>query len=160
MSVRPANRNDEDAVLRVPWSRSSRPLPQHSLRPLQSFLEQEASSGLVLLTAAVAALSWANSPWPASYEKLWSNQLSIRLGPWLVEEDLRHWVNDGLMSLFFLVVGLEIKRELLSGDLPDMRTAAEPVVPSIGGMIVPIAKRGGCAASEASRPARGGDVGP
>ena len=96
---------------------------------------------------------------PVSYEELWSNQLSVRLGPWLVEEDLRHWVNDGLMSLFFLL-GLEIKRELLTGELRDLRTAAVPVVASIGGMIVPIAKREGCAALEASQPARGGDVGP
>jgi Na+/H+ antiporter NhaA len=78
----------------------------------------------------------------------------------LVEEDLRHWVNDGLMSLFFLVVGLEIKRELLTAELRDLRTAAVPVVAAIGGMVVPIAKRKGCGASEASRPVRGGDVGP
>ena len=160
MSVRQANdRNDRELVLRVPWSRSSRALPRHLLRPLQSFLEQEASSGLVLLTAAVAALPWANSPWPVPYKELWSNQLSVRLGPWLVEEDLRHWVNDGLMSLFFLL-GLEIKRGLLTGELRELRTAAVPVVASIGGMIVPIAKREGSAAWEASRPARGGDVGP
>ncbi len=137
MPGHPATHHNEDVVLRAPWSRSSRPLPRHLLRPLQSFLEEEASSGLVLLTAAAAALVWANSPWRTSYEELWTSQFPIRLGPWLVEEDVRHWVNDGLMSLFFLVVGLEIKRELLTGELRDLRTAAVPVVAAIGGMLVP-----------------------
>lgn len=106
-------------------------------RRVQTFLEQEASSGVVLLGAAVVALVSANSPWRTSYDALWSNQLSVRLGPLSVEDDLRRWVNDGLMSLFFLVVCLEIKRELLTGELRDVRTAAVPIIAALGGMAVP-----------------------
>jgi NhaA family Na+:H+ antiporter len=107
------------------------------VQPLQSFLDHEAAGGLVLLGAAVVALAWANSPWKAGYEDLWTTELTVRLGSWSVAEDLRHWVNDGLMALFFLVVGLEIKRELLIGELRDPRTAAVPVIAALGGMAVP-----------------------
>jgi NhaA family Na+:H+ antiporter len=123
--------------VRAPWSRSERPLPRRVVRPLQSFLDEESSSGIVLLGAAIVALVWANSPWRDSYEELWTTELTLRLGSWSIAEDLRHWVNDGLMSLFFLVVGLEIKRELLTGELRDPRTASVPVVAALGGMVVP-----------------------
>ena len=83
------------------------------------------------------ALGWANSPWGSTYERLWSMPAEIRLGGWVIGQDLRHWVNDGLMTLFFLVVGLEIKREFLTGELQEWRVAALPVVAAIGGMIVP-----------------------
>ena len=72
-----------------------------------------------------------------AYERLWSTPAEVRLGDWAIGDDLRHWVNDGLMTLFFLVVGLEIKREFLTGELQDRRAAALPVVAAIGGMIVP-----------------------
>jgi NhaA family Na+:H+ antiporter len=91
----------------------------------------------VLLAAAIVALVWANSPWRASYEDLWTTELTVRLGGWSITDDLRHWVNDGLMALFFLVVGLEIKRELLTGELRDRRTATVPIVAALGGMVVP-----------------------
>jgi NhaA family Na+:H+ antiporter len=107
------------------------------LQPLQSFLEAEASSAVLLLSAAVLAIAWANSPWSDSYEDLWGTLLTFRIGDWVVREDLRHLVNDGLMSLFFLVVGLEIKREFLTGELRDRRAAALPVVAALGGMVVP-----------------------
>jgi NhaA family Na+:H+ antiporter len=92
---------------------------------------------MVLLAAAVLALVLANSPWAESYERLWRTELAVRLGPWSFGADLRHWINDGLMTVFFLVVGLEIKRELVNGELRDRRKAALPVVGALGGMILP-----------------------
>jgi NhaA family Na+:H+ antiporter len=124
-------------ALRVPWSRSDRPLARRVAQPLQSFLEAEASSAILLVSAAAVALVWANSPWRESYAELWGTRLTLRIAGWELSEDLRHWVNDGLMSIFFLVVGLEIKRELLTGELRDRRAAALPVVAAIGGMVVP-----------------------
>ena len=106
-------------------------------RVLRQFLETEAAGGIVLLVAAVVALVWANSPWSGSYETLWHTDLSIGLGRFVLVEDLRHWVNDGLMALFFFVVGLEIKRELVHGDLREPRVAAMPAIAALGGMAVP-----------------------
>ncbi len=106
-------------------------------RPLRQFLDTEAAGGVLLLVAAVAALAWANSPWSGSYRAVWETDLTLRLGRWALTHDLRHWVNDGLMTLFFLVVGLEIKRELVCGDLREPRTAAVPVLAAVGGMAVP-----------------------
>jgi len=106
-------------------------------RVLRQFLETEAAGGIVLLVAAVVALVWANSPWSGSYEALWHTDLSVGLGRFVVGDDLRHWVNDGLMALFFFVVGLEIKRELVHGDLRDPRVAAIPAIAAVGGMAVP-----------------------
>ena len=123
--------------LRSPWSRSGRPLPRRVLQPLQSFLAEETASALLLLTAAVVALVWVNSPWGGTYDRLWHMELSIGLGDWRISEDLRGWVNDGLMTLFFLVVGLEIKRELTTGELRDVRAAALPAIAALGGMVVP-----------------------
>ena len=106
-------------------------------RVLRQFLETEAAGGMVLLVAAVVALLWANSPWRGSYESLWSTELSVGVGRFVLVEDLRHWVNDGLMAVFFFVVGLEIKRELVHGDLRDPRVAALPAIAALGGMVVP-----------------------
>lgn len=101
------------------------------------FVRTEASGGVVLVVAAVVALVWANSPWQDSYEKLWHSQVSIGFGVFRVEEDLRHFVNDGLMALFFFVVGLEVKREVVHGELADRRVAALPAFAALGGMVVP-----------------------
>jgi NhaA family Na+:H+ antiporter len=102
--------------------------------PLVEFLHDEASSGVAVLLAAVAALVWANG-WPEGYEALWGHELSIAR----LDLDLRHWVNDGLMALFFFVVGLEIKRELVVGELRDRRAAALPAIAAAGGVLLPIA---------------------
>ena len=123
--------------VRPPWARSDRPLPRRVLRPLQEFLSTSSASATLLFLAALVAVVWANSPWQGSYEQLWTTSLGTRLGTWSIELDLRHWVNDGLMALFFLVAGMEIKRELLIGELRDRRAAALPVVAAIGGMVVP-----------------------
>ena len=106
-------------------------------RVVRQFMQTEAAGGIVLLVAAVVALIWANSPWSGSYRTLWHTELSLRVGRFGLAEDLQHWVNDGLMALFFLVVGLEIKRELVCGELRDPRTAAMPAIAAAGGMAVP-----------------------
>src|SRR5919109_5019299 len=105
--------------------------------PLKDFLHTEAAGGLFLLAATVVALGWANSPLAAGYEAFWSRELTIGAGPLAVTEDLKHWVNDGLMALFFFVVGLETKRELVVGELRDPRRASLPVLAALGGVVVP-----------------------
>ena len=107
------------------------------LGPLQRFLRLEAASGLLLLSAAALAFAWANSPWAASYEALWSTPLGARVGPFEIQKPFLLWVNDGLMAIFFFVVGLEIKRELTAGELRDPRRAALPLLSAVGGMLVP-----------------------
>jgi len=108
------------------------------LNPLRNFLRTEAGGGAVLLAAALAAIIWANSPWRAAYHDLWHHELVVGGGGWAVRESLQHWVNDGLMALFFFVVGLEIKREVVHGELQDRRAAALPVLAAVGGMAVPV----------------------
>jgi NhaA family Na+:H+ antiporter len=119
------------------WVTSNRPIPRLLVRPLREFLDTETAGGIVLLGATAVALGWANSPWRAAYDALWSTDLAIRLGPFSIVEDLRHWVNDGLMAVFFFVVGLEIKREMVAGELRYARSAALPIVGAFGGMIMP-----------------------
>lgn len=106
-------------------------------RPVQAFLSAESSGGIVLLIAAVVALAWSNSPWGDSYGHFWHARVSLGFGPAVHAMSLEHWVNDGLMVVFFLLVGLEIKRELLLGELATVRRAALPVAAALGGMIVP-----------------------
>jgi NhaA family Na+:H+ antiporter len=91
----------------------------------------------VLLLAAVAALVWANSPWDAAYHSLFGTVIELGVGRWSIEMDLAEWINDAAMTLFFLVVGLEIKRELVHGELRDIRQAAVPLIGAAGGMLVP-----------------------
>ena len=91
---------------RPTWLESDRALARTVGRPLASFLQVEAAGGLVLLVAAIAALVWANSPWDASYTTFWHSEVTVQVGSWSVESDLLHVVNDGLMTLFFFVVGL------------------------------------------------------
>jgi NhaA family Na+:H+ antiporter len=122
--------------VRMPWSRSERRVPR-LLRPLQTFLQTEAAGGALLLAAAVAALVWANSPWRGSYERLWHTELTLTLGSWTLSHDLREWINEGLMTVFFFVVGLEIKREVVTGELRDPRAAALPILAAVGGMATP-----------------------
>jgi Na+/H+ antiporter NhaA len=107
--------------------------------PVRDFLGTETGSAIVLLAAAIVALLWANSPWSDSYESLWTTKLSIRIGGGGISADLRHWVNEGLMTFFFLVVGLEAKREFDMGEMRERRRLAIPVLAALGGMAVPIA---------------------
>jgi Na+:H+ antiporter, NhaA family len=113
--------------------------PARVLSPVTDFLRTEAGGGVVLLAATVAALGWANSPWAEGYDGFWHRSLTIGSGSWAVREDLQHWVNDGLMVVFFFLIGLEIKRELVVGELRDPRTASLPVLAAVGGMALPAA---------------------
>ena len=107
--------------------------------PLRNFLHTEASGGILLLGAAIVALVWANSPLSASYVALWHTPVAIEIGEFRLAEDLHFWINDGLMAIFFFVVGLEIKRELLIGELTSIRRALLPVAGAIGGALLPAA---------------------
>jgi NhaA family Na+:H+ antiporter len=125
--------------LRLPWSASDRLIPRAVVQPLQRFLHTEASGGVVLIAASAVALVWANSPWSDTYEQLWTTGAELRIGPAVLHEDLRHWVNDLFMALFFFIVGIEIKREVVHGDLRDRRVALLPIACAVGGMVVPAA---------------------
>jgi Na+/H+ antiporter NhaA len=105
--------------------------------PLREFIATQSASAVVLLAATVIAIVWANSPWSASYELLWSTPLSIGIGQYALSLDLRLWINDGLMAFFFFVAGLEIRREFDMGELRERRRVATPVLAAIGGMAVP-----------------------
>jgi len=119
------------------WLGSDARLARAVARPVQSFLAVEAAGGILLVVATVVALVWANSPWREAYEQLIHTHLSIEVGSFAIDESLQHVVNDGLMALFFFVVGLEIKRELVAGELRDRRAAVLPAVAALGGMVVP-----------------------
>ncbi|MBI4821906.1 MAG: Na+/H+ antiporter NhaA [Deltaproteobacteria bacterium] len=108
-------------------------------RPVERFLRIEAASGVLLLLAAAAALVWANSRWSEGYERLWLTPVAVRVGPYTFERDFLWLVNDGLMVVFFFVVGMEIRRELHHGELSDWRRAALPAAAALGGMIAPAA---------------------
>jgi NhaA family Na+:H+ antiporter len=117
--------------IRIPGARRLPPVGDE-------FVSVEALSGLALLGTAVAALVWANVA-GHNYADAWHTNLTVGVGDFTITEDLRHWVNDGLMAIFFFVVGLEIKRELVEGDLRDPKTATLPVLAALGGMVLPAA---------------------
>ena len=107
------------------------------LRPFQQFAKTEASGGIVLLAAAALALVWANSPFADAYADLWATYVTVGAGSFEISRPLLLWVNDGLMAIFFFVVGLEIKREVLTGELAEPRKAALAIAAALGGMAVP-----------------------
>jgi Na+:H+ antiporter, NhaA family len=131
--------DDSQASLRPTWRESERFVPRAFVRPVLRFMELETASGLVMLVGAIVALVWANSPWHAAYEQIWNTPIGLQVGKLvdLSDMDLHGWVNDGAMALFFLLAGLEIKRQLLRGELRDRRAAALPALAALGGMIVP-----------------------
>jgi NhaA family Na+:H+ antiporter len=103
----------------------------------QWFAQAEASGGIVLLACSMFALLWANSRWADSYGSLWHTHLVVEIATARLDLSLHHWINDGLMAIFFFVVGLEIKRELFVGELSSRRQAALPVAAALGGMLIP-----------------------
>lgn len=105
--------------------------------PLRTFIRTEAGSAGLLVVVALVALAWANSPWSGAYSDLWHTLLSVELGDLGISMDLHHWVNDGLMVVFFFVIGLEVRRELAVGELTERARLAVPLVAGIGGMVVP-----------------------
>src|SRR6185295_5974152 len=116
---------------RTAWARSLQ-------APLRDFLTTETGSASVLLAAAVAALVWANLDL-SSYESVWRTRLSIQVGDSGISQTLRDWVNSGLMTFFFFVVGLEVRREFDVGELRERRRLTLPVFAALGGMLVPVA---------------------
>ena len=117
---------------------NSPPSPiERMLSPIQEFLKLETSGGILLMLFTVIALIWANSPYSETYQHLWQTPFTIGLGDFVLNKALILWINDGLMAIFFFVVGLEIKREVLLGELSSVRKAALPIAAAIGGMVVP-----------------------
>lgn len=108
-------------------------------RPLERFLHIEAASGILLLVVAAVAMVWANSPWRETYHALWHTPVGIRIGSFAFERSLEWIVNDGLMVIFFFVVGMEIRREVHEGELSEWRRAALPAAAALGGMLAPAA---------------------
>ena len=107
--------------------------------PLDRFLQLEAASSVLLLAATLVAIAWANSPWAASYDALWNTPLTLGIGGHMVTVSIDLIINDGLMAVFFFAAGLEIRRELTTGELADVRRAALPVIAAVGGMVAPAA---------------------
>jgi NhaA family Na+:H+ antiporter len=105
--------------------------------PFVRFARMEAAGGILLLVSTFAALVWANSPWEQSYHAIWSTQVDVGFGRFFLSETRHQWINDGLMSVFFFLVGLEIKREVLIGELSTLKQAAFPLIAAVGGTIVP-----------------------
>ena len=119
------------------WIHSDQFIPRRFVQPIQSFMRIEAASGIIMLIAAVAAVWWANASFGETYFGFLETQFSLQFGSFHLEEHLSHLVNDGLMAIFFFVVGLEIKRELVLGELRDRKAATLPVMAALGGMIFP-----------------------
>ncbi|MEE8363083.1 MAG: Na+/H+ antiporter NhaA, partial [Dehalococcoidia bacterium] len=107
------------------------------LFPFREFARIEASAGILLVLATVTALVWVNSGWSHSYEELWATSVTLGLEDVSFSKPLHLWINDGLMAVFFFVVSLEIKREILTGQLSTFRTAVLPGAAALGGMLVP-----------------------
>ena len=107
------------------------------MRPIQAFTRLEAAGGILLIACTIVALVWSNSPWAASYFHLWHINLTFGFGGAQLSEELHFWINDGLMAVFFLLVGLEIKREALVGELASFKKAALPIAAALGGLLLP-----------------------
>ena len=118
---------------------TTEPLVDRLLAPFRQFAATASAGGIVLLVATVIALVWANSQWADAYHHIWETPLQIGIGGWSAAWSAHHFINDGLMAVFFFVVGLEIKREMVAGELKSARTAALPMIAALGGMVVPAA---------------------
>jgi NhaA family Na+:H+ antiporter len=130
-----------DSLLKRPtFASSDHGLAKFVARPVLRFIDREVAGGVLLLLATAAALIWANSAWADGYHNFWRAEIELAVGSWhLPHLSVGHFVNDALMALFFFVVGLEIKRELVTGDLRSFRAAALPAIGALGGMVVPAA---------------------
>jgi len=107
------------------------------IAPIERFMHVEAASGIVLLACTAVALILANSTWGDAYHQFWETRLGFSVGAFQLKLSLHHWVNDGFMAIFFFVIGLEVKRELVTGELSNPRRAALPLVAALGGMVAP-----------------------
>lgn len=117
--------------------RPAQKLRRALVAPVEDFLKIEAAAGALLFVAAIVALAWANSPWGGSYEAVWHTKFGIEFGNYQFKHDLHFWVNEGLMAVFFFVLGLEIKREIAEGELSSLRRGVLPLAVALGGMVVP-----------------------
>ncbi|MGQ2964428.1 Na+/H+ antiporter NhaA, partial [Methylophilus sp.] len=126
------NKNHQD-INYAPWEKVFRKV----ITPFEQFIHHQTASGILLMLVAVAALIVANSPLAETYQHLLHIPVSVMFGDWQMHMSLHHFVNDGLMALFFFVVGLELKREFLVGELSDLSQAALPIIAAIGGMLMP-----------------------
>ena len=124
----------DSGVYNAPWEKSF----DRILTPFEEFIHRQTTSGLLLMATAILALVLANSALSQLYLHLLHTPVGISIGEWRLEKTLHHWVNDGLMALFFFVVGLELKREMLVGELAVPRQAALPIVAAVGGMVAPV----------------------
>ena len=127
------SQTSEKGVFHSPWEKTF----DRILTPFEEFIHRQTTSGLLLMATAVVALFLANGPLASSYSHFMHTPISIGAGSWSLEMSLHHWVNDGLMALFFFVIGLELKREILVGELANLRNAVLPIGAAIGGMVVP-----------------------
>jgi NhaA family Na+:H+ antiporter len=118
------------------FARAREPIA-YLIRPLHAFAKHKLAGALLLLFSAIAAIIWANSPWAHAYESALEIEAVVGIGSFAVSKTIHHWINDGLMGIFFFVIGLEIKREVLSGELSTIRKAALPITAAVGGMLVP-----------------------
>ncbi len=119
----------------APWEKAF----DRILTPIEEFIHRQTTSGILLMLCAVIALLIANSPWAEAYHHILETKFNIGAGKWMLSMSLHHWINDGLMALFFFVVGLELKRELLVGELSNLKAAMLPIIAALGGMILPAA---------------------
>ena len=124
---------DDKGVYHAPWEKAF----DKVLTPFEEFIHRQTTSGLLLMTTAIIALLLANGPLAYLYHQIQHLEIGISIGSWSLENNLHHWINDGLMALFFFVVGLELKREIMVGELASPRQAALPIIAAIGGMVVP-----------------------
>jgi len=125
--------NQDSGVYHAPWEKSF----DKVITPFEEFIHRQTTSGMLLMATAILALVLANSALAGIYSHILHIPVSLNIGGWKLEKTLHHWVNDGLMTLFFFVVGLELKREIMVGELADLRKAALPMIAAIGGMLVP-----------------------
>lgn len=118
----------------APWEKAF----NRVLTPLEDFIHRQTTSGILLMLCAIGAMYLANGQWSDAYHRLLSSQLVIGMEGFQLSKSLHHWINDGLMAIFFFVVGLELKREILVGELADPKQAMLPIIAAIGGMVVPV----------------------
>ncbi len=107
------------------------------VEPMMRFINNSTMGGIVLFSSALLALILANSPWSEEFHQLWEYKFTIGIGDYILSKSLHHWINDGLMAVFFFVVGLELKREIVAGELSDPKNAVMPIVAALGGMLIP-----------------------
>ncbi|PCI44049.1 MAG: Na+/H+ antiporter NhaA [Alphaproteobacteria bacterium] len=118
----------------APWEKAF----DRVLTPLDAFIHRQTTSGILLMLCAIVAIYIANSQWSEAYQNILKMPFTIGFPGFLLSKSLHHWINDGLMALFFFVVGLELKREILVGELSDLKQAMFPIIAAVGGMVVPV----------------------